>query len=43
MLPANPTIPIIPDYDEEEKEESVRPMDWLFCPDFILHRFLRVN
>lgn len=42
MLPANPTIPIIPDYDEDEKE-SIRPMDWLFCPDFILRRFMRVN
>ena len=42
MLP-NPPNPIIPPYDDDENEESIRPMDWLFCPDFILRRFLHVN
>jgi len=43
MLPANPTIPIIQPYDEDEKEECIRPMDWLFSPEFIFRRFMCVN
>jgi len=43
MLPKNPTIPIISDDDEDQKEECIRPMDWLFSPEFIFRRFMRVN
>ena len=42
MPHTTPTIPIIPD-DEDEKEECIRPMDWLFSTDFILRRFLHLN
>jgi hypothetical protein len=43
MPHTTPTIPTIPEYDEDENEECIRPMDWLFATDFILRRFLRVN
>ena len=43
MYQPTPTIPIIGDYNQDEKEESIRPMDWLFSTDFIFRRFLRIN
>jgi len=43
MLPKNPTIPIISDDEQDENEESIRPMDWLFSPEFNFRRFMRVN
>ena len=41
MQTPTPTIPII--RDDDENEEQIRPMDWLFATDFILRRFLYVN
>lgn len=37
MLHPTPTIPIIPDYDEDE--ECIFPVEWLFRPNFILCHF----
>lgn len=43
MSHPTPTIPTLPDDDEDNKEENIRPMDWLFCTDFLYRRFILTN